>query len=64
VALPKSIRPFVLGDPKDNAVVQTAVSSKSHYLVTADALLLDLGKVRNVEIISVQKLAELLAASE
>lgn len=36
VALPKNIRSFVPGDPKDDAVVQTAVSSKSDYLVTAD----------------------------
>jgi predicted nucleic acid-binding protein len=54
----------VPGDPKDNAVVQTAISSKSNYLVTADALLLELGKVRNVEIISVKTFAERLAEME
>jgi predicted nucleic acid-binding protein len=37
VPLPKNIRAFVTGDPKDDAVVQTANSSKSDYLVTADA---------------------------
>ncbi|HYV36855.1 MAG TPA: putative toxin-antitoxin system toxin component, PIN family [Gemmataceae bacterium] len=60
VALPKNIRHFVPGDPKDDAVVQTAVSSKSDYLVTADALLLELGKVRNVDIISTSDFAERL----
>src|SRR5437867_12548276 len=39
VALPKNIRSFVPGDPKDDAVVQTAASSKSDYLVTADRVL-------------------------
>jgi len=60
VELPKHIRPFVPDDPKDDAVVQTAISSKSDYLVTADAVLLDLGKVRNLEIISVKTFAERL----
>ncbi len=60
--LPKSIRQFVPDDPKDNPVVQTAISSKSNYLVTADSVLLRLGKVQSVEIISVAKFAELLSA--
>jgi putative PIN family toxin of toxin-antitoxin system len=62
VALPENIRSFVPGDPKDDAVVQTAVSSKSDYLVTADAVLLELGKVQNVEIITVKTFAQLLPA--
>ena len=44
-------------------MVQTAISSKSHYLVTADGVLLELGKVRNVEIISVKSFAERLPAT-
>jgi putative PIN family toxin of toxin-antitoxin system len=60
VVLPKQIRLWVPGDPKDDAVVQTALSSKSDYLVTADAVLLQLGKVRNVEILSVRSFAERL----
>lgn len=64
VALPKNIRSYVTGDPKDDAVVQTAISSKSDYLVTADALLLELGKVQNVEIISVKTFAERLPAPQ
>jgi predicted nucleic acid-binding protein len=60
VALPKNIRFFVPGDPKDDAVVQTAISSKSDYLVTADDLLLELGKVRNVEIITARTFSERL----
>jgi predicted nucleic acid-binding protein len=54
---------IVAGDPKDDAVVQTAISSKSGYLVTAHALLLELGKVGNVEIISVKTFAERLPGS-
>jgi putative PIN family toxin of toxin-antitoxin system len=60
VDLPKTIRSFVPGDPKDDAVVQTALSAKADYLVTADAALLELGKVRNAEIISVKTFAERL----
>jgi putative PIN family toxin of toxin-antitoxin system len=62
VVLPKQIRLWVPGDPKDDAVVQTALSSKSDYLVTADAVLLQLGKVRNVEILSVRSFTERLPA--
>lgn len=64
VALPKIIRPFVPGDPEDDAVVQTAISSKSDYLVTADAVLLELGKVQDVAIISVRTFAERLPTPE
>ena len=60
VDLPKAIRSFVPVDPKDDAVVQTALSAKADYLVTADGVLLELGKVRNVEIISVKMFAERL----
>jgi putative PIN family toxin of toxin-antitoxin system len=60
VVLPRNIRLFVAGDPKDNAIVQTALSSKSDYLVTADKVLLDLGKVQDVEIITVKTWAQWL----
>jgi putative PIN family toxin of toxin-antitoxin system len=60
VTLPENIGSFVPGDPKDNAVVQTAISAKADYLVTADHLLLELGKVQDVEIISVKTFAQLL----
>jgi putative PIN family toxin of toxin-antitoxin system len=63
VTLPKNIRAHVPGDPKDDAVVQTALSAKADYLVTADVLLLELGKVQRVQIISVKTFAELLAQS-
>jgi putative PIN family toxin of toxin-antitoxin system len=64
VALPNQICSFVPGDPDDDAVIQTAISSKSHYLVTADKLLLKLGKVRSLEIVSVKRFAQLLPAPE
>lgn len=62
VELPGNIRSFVADDPKDDAIVQTAVSSKSDYLVTADAVLLGLAKVKDVEIISVKSFAQRLPA--
>jgi uncharacterized protein len=64
VALPRNIRSFVADDPKDDAVVETAISSKSDYRVTADALLLELGQVQDVEIISVKTFAQLLPAPQ
>src|SRR5438128_12294735 len=64
VPLPKSIRGLVPGDPDDDAVVQTAISSKSDYLVTADAVLLDLGKVQKVEIINMRTFAERIPATD
>jgi len=64
VVLPKFVRRSVPGDPEDDAVVQTALSSRSDYLVTADAELLQLGKVQDVEIISVRMFAERLPATE
>ncbi len=60
VPLAKHPAAYVPGDPKDDAVVQTAISSKSDYLVTADAVLLKLAKVRNVEVITVKTFAERL----
>jgi putative PIN family toxin of toxin-antitoxin system len=63
VALPSHIRSFVPGDPKDDAVVQTAISSKSDYLVTADSLLLELRKVQRVEIISAKTFAQRLPST-
>jgi predicted nucleic acid-binding protein len=53
----------VPGDPDDDAVVQTAISSKSDFLVTADTVLLELGQVQDVEIITVRKFAERLPSS-
>lgn len=63
VELPSIIPPFVPGDPDDDAIVQTALTAKADYLVTADKLLLDLGKVHDVEIISMREFAERLPAT-
>jgi putative PIN family toxin of toxin-antitoxin system len=60
VALPEHVRSMVAGDPDDDPVVQTALSSKSDYLVTADGVLLKLGKVQSVEIVGVKSFAERL----
>ena len=60
ITLPKSIRRFVPGDPKDDPIVQTALTAKADYLVTADMVLLDMGKIRDLEIIDVRTFAERL----
>jgi predicted nucleic acid-binding protein len=58
--LPASIRSFVPGDPQDDAIVQTGLTSKSDYLVTADRVLLKIRKVRSLEIITVKTFAQQL----
>ena len=63
VDLPPHIPRFVSGDPKDDAVVQTAVSAKADYLVTADNEVLKLKKVRSVQVVSPNDFAFVLGAS-
>src|SRR5712692_8301111 len=52
VDLPPSIRQHVANDPNDDPVVQTALSAKADYLVTADRDILNLSKIEDVEIIT------------
>ncbi len=60
VRLPQSIRRHVPGDPKDDPIVQTALSAKADYLVTADAELLRLDKVEDVATITPTRLGQSL----
>ena len=60
VILPKLIAVYVPDDPDDNAVVQTALSARAGYLVTADKVLLALGKVRSLQIIDLQTFERLI----
>lgn len=55
VKLPDVIRSHVPGDPDDSPIVQTALSGKADLIVTADKVLLELGKVQDVEIISLDE---------
>jgi putative PIN family toxin of toxin-antitoxin system len=55
VELPKVARSYVAGDPGDDLVIQTALSGKADWIVTADKVLLELGKVQDVEIISLDE---------
>jgi putative PIN family toxin of toxin-antitoxin system len=50
VELPEAIRSHVSNDPNDNPIVQTAISGKADFVLTADKTMLDLGKVQDVEI--------------
>lgn len=63
VALPSRIPRFVERDPKDDAIVQTALSARADYLVTADQEILKLKKVGNVEIITAAEFARRLGWS-
>jgi putative PIN family toxin of toxin-antitoxin system len=60
VSLPGQIRRHVPGDPNDDPIVQTAISAKADYLITADKALLDLRKVRDIEIITAEQFEERL----
>lgn len=60
VDLPVDIVRHVPGDPDDDPIVQTALSGKVHYLVTADKEILHLRKVRDVEILTAQQFDERL----
>jgi putative PIN family toxin of toxin-antitoxin system len=55
VALPLPAGQYVAGDPGDDAIVQTALTAKADYIVTADKTLLELAKVQDVEIISLDE---------
>ena len=60
VKLPQRIPRFVERDPKDDAIVQTAISARADYLVTDDQEILKLKKVGNVEIITAAEFARRL----
>jgi putative PIN family toxin of toxin-antitoxin system len=60
VILPKVVGAFVPGDIGDDPIVQTALSAKADFLVTADREILRVRKVQDVEIITAQRFAELL----
>ena len=55
VRLPEVVRPYVAADPNDDPIVQTALTGKADCVVTADKALLNLAKVRDVEIISLEE---------
>lgn len=60
VTLPPVVRPRVPGDPDDDPIVQTALSAKADYLITADKELLRVGKVERVKIIDALEFERLL----
>jgi len=60
VTLPPAVRPRVPADPDDDPVVQTALSAKADYLITADAELLRVGKVERVEVVQPVQFERLL----
>jgi putative PIN family toxin of toxin-antitoxin system len=60
VDLPQDFPRHVPGDPDDDPIVQTALSGKVHFLVTADKEILRLGKLRDVEILTAQEFEERL----
>jgi predicted nucleic acid-binding protein len=60
VDLPLPPRAYVPGDPNDDAIVQT----KADYVVTADQVLLTLGKVQDVELISLSSFEERLPLAD
>jgi uncharacterized protein len=64
VRLPETVRPYVPADPNDDPIVQTALTGKADFIVTADKALLGLAKVRDVEIISLDEWLTRLPADD
>ncbi len=51
---------IVKEDPSDNRIIEAAISGRAKYIVTGDGHLLSLGKVENIEIITVNEFLKLL----
>jgi putative PIN family toxin of toxin-antitoxin system len=51
---------IVKEDPSDNRIIEAAISGKAKYIVTGDSHLLTLGKVENIEIVTVNEFLKLL----
>ncbi|MFL5244915.1 MAG: putative toxin-antitoxin system toxin component, PIN family [Gemmataceae bacterium] len=60
VKLPLISKVAINEDPDDEPIVQTALSSKADYLVTADKVILKLRKVQDVEVLSPVQFERLL----
>lgn len=62
VPIPKNPPRYVPGDPHDDPIVQTALSSRAHYLVTADTEILKVKRVRGVEVVTLRQFVLRLAS--
>lgn len=60
MAVIKSSYKVVLEDPDDDMVINTAYSGNADYIVTGDSHLLEMGKFRNIKIISIGSFLKLL----
>jgi putative PIN family toxin of toxin-antitoxin system len=64
VELPTIIARHVPGDPDDDPIVQTALSAKADFLVTADAEILKVRKFRGVEMLAAARFEAILQATK
>lgn len=64
VEIPLAVRLYVPGDRDDDPIVQTALCAKADYLVTADAEILQVGKVQDVEILTAAQFEERLGPAK
>ena len=60
VKIPLASPPYVLADPKDDPIIQTAFKAKADYLVTADKDILKLRKIQDLVILSPTEFEEQL----
>jgi putative PIN family toxin of toxin-antitoxin system len=60
VRIPLPAARFVMADPKDDPIVQTAIKAKADYLVTADKEILKIQKIQDLLIISPAEFEKLL----
>jgi len=64
VELPPVLPSYVSADPNDNPIIQTALSGKADCVLTADKAMLAVGKVQDVEIISLDQFVARLPPEE
>ncbi len=64
VDLPPAIADHIPGDSEDNPIVQTGLSAKADYLVTADAEILKVGKVQDVQFLTAVQWEAILQPEE
>jgi len=60
VRIPLAAPPYVLADPKDDPIIQTAFKAKADYLVTADKDILNLRKIQDLMIVTPAQFEEQL----
>ena len=60
IDVPSTVPRYVLADPKDDPIIQSALNAKADFLVTADKEILKLRKIQDLSILSPSQFDEML----